>query len=571
MNRIWLIVFIFNITITGFYAESGKPGVVILPFEALAGVSKPDTAAITEIVRTYVVLSNEFTVYENQAVEQILSELRLSAATNDRDIVNALRNKIAASLIIRGTVSKSNGNIIISIRLIDAETYYIVFNKIFYSTESAIIRDIRLFSESIANEAVALTVGITLENLEKLLKLEMLDEAYRKLQYYKQKYPQKTLLLIDYENRLKLALAKRAMANCRKYTELTKKNTQSAFALMEEAYYQGVSALFWLPQDQEALRKDYVQFVAGTVMKYFFNYAQNEKQLVVKKAKTYLNANPQRSLEIITDFLEKVGESEINADINAVILQARMRIADNLYREAKQAITYKDFDLAEKLINQALRVSNDYSRYIKEYKDLENAQIAYETKQSYDNYKNSPLWDPGAVLPYSIEVKTAFAFCDRVSYDIPFGGMLQLVEADFQIKNKINDALVFNQSFLVNYGSQNWSGMVIDANASLSYALFGAAWLPGLSGFYKDWIISAGVGPALYFMTAHGTLAAYGTEKTIDMPLGLLPAVSGRLTVEYAFNRSLSLGVELGKTWGLLLGSVYMGMTAFALFASYSW
>ncbi|HON89684.1 MAG TPA: hypothetical protein P5519_06080, partial [Spirochaetia bacterium] len=260
MKRKVLFVFIFLLALTMVFAESLKPGVVILPFEALAGVAKPDTAAITEIVRTYVVLSNEFTVYENQAVEQILNELRMSNDASDIDIANAIRNKIAASFIIRGAVSKSNGNIIITIRLIDAETYYIVFNKVFYSTESAITRDVRLFSEAIANEAVALTVGITMENLEKLLKLDMLDEAYRKLQYYKQKYPQKNVLLIDYENRLKLALAKRSMATCRKYTELAKKNTDTAFALMEEAYHEGVAALFWLPQDKEDLRKEYVQF-----------------------------------------------------------------------------------------------------------------------------------------------------------------------------------------------------------------------------------------------------------------------------------------------------------------------
>jgi len=571
MKRKVLFVFIFLLALTMVFAESLKPGVVILPFEALAGVAKPDTAAITEIVRTYVVLSNEFTVYENQAVEQILNELRMSNDASDIDIANAIRNKIAASFIIRGAVSKSNGNIIITIRLIDAETYYIVFNKVFYSTESAITRDVRLFSEAIANEAVALTVGITMENLEKLLKLDMLDEAYRKLQYYKQKYPQKNVLLIDYENRLKLALAKRSMATCRKYTELAKKNTDTAFALMEEAYHEGVAALFWLPQDKEDLRKEYVQFIAGTVMKYFFNYAQNEKQLIVKKARAYLDSNPQRSLEIITDFLEKVGMGEITAPLHAALLQSRQRIADNLYREAKNAIDLEAFDLAERLINQAVAVSGDYNRYVKECENLEKALIAYETKQAYDDYKNSPLWDPAAVLPYSLEVKTVLAFCDKISYAVPFGGMLQLIEADFLIKNRVNDALVFNQRYVVNYGSLSWTGMVIDAAASLDYAFLGTAWLLGLSGFYSDFIYSASIGPALYVVTAHGTLLAYDIEKAVDIPVGFLPAVSGRLSLEYALNRNWSFGIDVGKTWGILLGSGYMSMTTFALFASYSW
>lgn len=72
---------------------------------------------------------------------------------------------------------------------------HIIFNKVLYSSETEILRDIRLFSEAIANEAVTLTVGITLENLEKLLQLGMLGEAYRKLLYYKQNILKRALSL----------------------------------------------------------------------------------------------------------------------------------------------------------------------------------------------------------------------------------------------------------------------------------------------------------------------------------------------------------------------------------------
>lgn len=112
--------------LVGVWGQTGKPGVVLLPFEAQAGVTKYNAAAVTEIVRIYVVSSNEFTVFENQAVELILNELRVSSyASSDVDLVNAIRSRVAASFIIRGTLSKSNNNIIVTVRLIDAETYYI--------------------------------------------------------------------------------------------------------------------------------------------------------------------------------------------------------------------------------------------------------------------------------------------------------------------------------------------------------------------------------------------------------------------------------------------------------------
>lgn len=115
---------------------------------------------------------------------------------------------------------------------------------------------------------------------------------------------------------------------------------------MEEAYYEGISALFWLPYNEEALRKEHVQFIATTVMKYFFDYAQKQKQLVVKKTNIYLAENPQRSLEIITDFLEKAGIKEIDKSVYRLISLAKQRIADNLYKEAGDAVKVNQFELA---------------------------------------------------------------------------------------------------------------------------------------------------------------------------------------------------------------------------------
>jgi len=522
-------------------------------------------------VRAYVVSSNEFTVFENQAVDLILNELRLSASASDIDVVNAIRSKISASFIMRGAVSKSNNNLIITVRFIDAETYYIVFNKVFYSTEADIARDIRLFSEEIANEAVALTVGITLENLEKLLKLEMLDEAYRKLQYYRQKYPQTSIALKDYERRLSLALAKRSMKACRNYTELARKSKESAFHFMEEAYYEGVSALFWLPPNEEALKKDYVQFLAGTVMKYFFDYAIKEKQLIVQKAKSYLAENPQRSLEIISEFLEKVGTREIDASVYAVIQQARGRIADNLYKEARNATALEQFALAERLMNQALAISGDYARYTKEWAQFEQARTAYDARTLYEDSKASPLWDPAAVFPYQTVIKTGVMLYDKVSYDIPFGGTNPVFEADFIINSRVNDALVFRQVFLVQYSSTSWSGTIIDADTSLSCTRIDTAWLSGFSGFYKDFIISLNAGPSLGFIAAEGTMTAYNIAKPITIPFGFLPSLMLRVTGEYALSRTFSLGAEYGKSWGFLFGSGYVGTTSVSLFATVAW
>ena len=221
------------------FGQANRPGIVLLPFEAMAGVTRPNAETVSEIVRTYIVSSNEFVVFEDEAVGPILEELRLSSASADVDVVNAIRKRLRAGFVLRGSVSKNGESLIVSVRLIDADTYYIVFNKVFYTKEETISRDIRLFSEEISNEAVALTVGITLENLEKLLKLEMLDEAHRKLLYYKQKYPQSEQRLADYERRLHLALSKRAYASSRRYADLARKNEASAFDLMQDAYYEG--------------------------------------------------------------------------------------------------------------------------------------------------------------------------------------------------------------------------------------------------------------------------------------------------------------------------------------------
>ncbi len=515
--------------------------------------------------------SNEFVVFEDEAVGPILEELRLSSASADVDVVNAIRKRLRAGFVLRGSVSKNGESLIVSVRLIDADTYYIVFNKVFYTKEETISRDIRLFSEEISNEAVALTVGITLEHLEKLLKLEMLDEAHRKLLYYKQKYPQSEQRLADYERRLHLALSKRAYASSRRYADLARKNEASAFDLMQDAYYEGVSALFWIPSGEDGLRKEYIQYMAGTVMKYFFDYALKQRQLVVRKSGSYLKANPQKALEIIMEFLEKVGMREVDANVYRAMQKARRAIAENLYGEAKLAVKEAQFSLAEQLINQALAVSDDYKRYAKEYAVFERARAAYYAQEQYEQYKDSPVWDPAAVYQYEVLVKTGLVFCDKISYAVPFGGVLPLLEADFVWNGRANDALVFRQAFVLQYGSTSWSGMVIDADTSLTYSLVSGGWLPGFSGFFRDYTLTLAAGPALGILWAAGSMTAYGIEHPVDIPFGLMPMAQLRLSGAYNFNRTFSVGVDYSKTWGWLFGSGYVGTSGISLYASVAW
>lgn len=570
-TRAFLALWFAALCLMPIFGQAGRPGLVLLPFEAMAGVSKPNAETVSEIVRSYIVSSNEFIVFENQAVNAILDELRFSSALTDIDVVIAVRKKLNTGFVLRGSVSKNGDSIIVSVRLIDADTFYIVFNKVLYTKEETITRDIRLFSEEISNESVALTVGITLENLEKLLKLGMLDEAYRKLLYYKQKYPQSEQRLHDYERRLRLALSKRAYESARRYAALAKKNPGSAFTIMQDAYFEGRSALFWVPDGEESLRKEYIQFMSSTVMQYFFDHAARQKQLVVKKSESYLAANPQKALEIILEYLDIVGLREVDSAMQKAIQKARARIADNLYKEAAIAVNEAQFSLAEQLINRALEVSDDYRRYAKEYAVLEDSRRDYYSREQYEKYRESPLWDPAAVYPYAILVKTGLVYCDKISYAVPFGGVLPIVEADFVILSRANDALVFRQTFALQYGSADWSGMVIDAQTRLGYSLVSGAWLPGFSGFFRDYIITVSAGPALSIMRAEGAMTAYGIEHVIDIPFGLMPMLMLRVSGEYAVSRMLSLGVDYTKTWGWLLGSGYMGTTGLSLYATVAW
>lgn len=63
---------------------------------------------------------------------------------------------------------------------------------------------------------------------------------------------------------------------------------------------------------------------------------------------------------------------------------------------------------------QALRISNNYAQYTKKWEQFEQARTAYGKHVAYEDYKESPLWDPAAVLTYQIVVASSAVFCDEV-------------------------------------------------------------------------------------------------------------------------------------------------------------
>lgn len=290
-----------------------------------------------------------------------------------------------------------------------------------------------------------------------------------------------------------------------------------------------------------------------------------------KKSGSYLATNPQKSLEIITEFLEKVGIREVDALLYRAMQKSRKAIADNLYKEADLAVKDAQFTLAEQLINQALAVSDDYKRYAKEYAVFERNRSAYLNREQYGQYKDSPVWDTAAIYPYEVLVKTGLVFCDKISYAVPLGGVLPVFEAGFVWNGRANDALVFRQTFALQYGSTSWSGTVIDAETALTYSLASGAWLSGFSGFFRDYTFTLSAGPALGILWATGSMTAYGIEHDVDIPFGLMPMAQFRLSGAYNFDRTLSVGADYSKTWGWLIGSGYVGLTGISLYAKVAW
>jgi len=123
-NKLILILILLIVTFT--YAqvtatvESGKPRLAILPLEA-QDVSETDASIATQYLTTEIIRRGRFWVLEREYMAKILEEQAMALTFTDIECAIEIGRVLAAERVIAGSVTRSGGNYVLTVRMIDVE------------------------------------------------------------------------------------------------------------------------------------------------------------------------------------------------------------------------------------------------------------------------------------------------------------------------------------------------------------------------------------------------------------------------------------------------------------------
>ena len=159
----------------------GKIKVAIMEFAAKGDISKKHSDFFSEIISNKIKEAHIFEVIERKQVNEIIktaqkeTALQMSGIVGESDIVE-LGKIISVKQLVIGTVGELYGKIIITIRLVNAETGKNIFANTLFTTKKDFSDDISSLVAEISENAQIYNEIITIEKIKESYE----DDNYRK-------------------------------------------------------------------------------------------------------------------------------------------------------------------------------------------------------------------------------------------------------------------------------------------------------------------------------------------------------------------------------------------------------
>jgi len=549
-------------------AQNAPLRVAVLPFEAQAGVVLADAAAMTELVRSAIAVTNEFALIENQAAQAILDETGFgNSLSNHDDASRMLAERLNAAFTLVGAMSAEDESILISVRLIDAATASVIFVHRTTSTEATIHREARLFAEGIANEVVAMTAGATVANIERLLSLGRLEESARKLDAARLRAADAPVsvheALNTLEHSIDAGLAEKAYGAAR--NSVAQKNKagtdfETRDALMASARESGNDALFLIPDGAAWIkqREKYLDFMLNDVMSYYAAEDRSRRGATVAAAREALRqGSPDEALRIIDDYVQVAGERAIDRTVKTVLDAAKAARADGFIVSAQSATAASDYARAGRLLVEAAHAGTEPARLALHQVRLETAMKRDEAARIKAERFESSMWDPASRPRFLLEAGIDLSTIDTPSAAWPLGGIIPLPRLSAALYERVSGPILFDLRLALRTGNSQWSGSLDSGNASVSYWRTDAGLLAGFTVAAKN--IDAGLGAGALFGAAgfEGDMDAYGTAVVLEPTLAPYLGAVVRAKLRYRWRKRFGAGIDLERslTWSPKAGT----------------
>ena len=159
--------------------EEGKIKIAIMKFQLRGDATEKEVEVFSEFIRSKIEETKVFSVIERGQVDDLLEEhsIQLSGIVDTGNTENLIEfGRISAvRMLLIGTIGRLYGQVIITVRLVNAESGEVVFANTLYSPKEKILGNIKRLASEIADNGLLFRTQVTLEDIEASIK----DKKYR--------------------------------------------------------------------------------------------------------------------------------------------------------------------------------------------------------------------------------------------------------------------------------------------------------------------------------------------------------------------------------------------------------
>lgn len=164
-----------------------QTAVAVMELKALSHTSNQEAEAITEIIRNELIRSEFINVIESSQSEVFYAEMEFQNNFSNERLIE-LGKLVESDFFILGSVGKLQNKIVISLRLISADTAENIYAETLYTNNKDFFKDILYFTDMLSKIILEFTLGNTLNNIQNLIDRGDFLEADKKLLIFQKRY-----------------------------------------------------------------------------------------------------------------------------------------------------------------------------------------------------------------------------------------------------------------------------------------------------------------------------------------------------------------------------------------------
>lgn len=301
--------------------SQSRTSIAVMDYMPLENISLSESEQISEIIRSEIVKSDFINIIESSQLSKIQKEISFQKAVISSSRLLSIGKIIRADYFLLGTVSRYDDEIIITSRMISSNTGENIHAKNLFTTQKKLLKDLPEYSDALSALILVSTLGNTLENIQRLVKMNEYEYADARLRHFikiKGNNSNTHKLKSEIDTGLIILYRKLAKANL-------KQNN------IREAYDYGHRALLIKPEDTDS------RSLYSKILVHYDSFKKEEYENLLDQCEREMKQkNFSRARKLLDQYYSSETGKYITSEYFTLYEKINIGMAEKQYHDAKE-------------------------------------------------------------------------------------------------------------------------------------------------------------------------------------------------------------------------------------------